>query len=311
MPFASASKTPVAIQIKLNNDLSAAARNGSVGGLEKALIKGADPLAALGGETPLIAAARYGRIECLKILLPLSDPLASNNQGFTALQFAALMGDAAAVELLLPVSDIARGERDGITPLMHAVRKNQLDCVRILSVAADPAQTDSDGRTALTHAAMALEIGQPNTAQSDACAQIMALLVERAGPSVVNAADKNGRTPFATALAHEKKHNALALIPSTDLNAKDPLGFDAFALAFRMLSVGTNDTGRVVLEALCSDPRATEEQVNRVVHGFSAKERFEMPQAVARFEAFAIQRELAANALPSGQKPARRAARSL
>ena len=52
-------------------------------------------------------AARNGTTACVDILLPVSDPLARDNDGWTALMYAADGGYEACLQLLLPVSDIS------------------------------------------------------------------------------------------------------------------------------------------------------------------------------------------------------------
>lgn len=62
------------------------------------------------GSYPLRVAAEHGDIDCVKMLLPLSDPKAL---GSMALVWAARSGKADCVRLLLPVSDVKKAE-DGL-----------------------------------------------------------------------------------------------------------------------------------------------------------------------------------------------------
>lgn len=71
------------------------------------------------GDTPLMIAAYWGRVDALRLLLPASDPRHVSDNGATALMVAIQTpdGDACAqaeiVRLLLPLSDLERRNADG------------------------------------------------------------------------------------------------------------------------------------------------------------------------------------------------------
>lgn len=84
--------------------LMLAAENGHVECVEL-LIPISDPLAEYEDSNPLTTAAFNGHADCVKLLIPVSDPKSGNNG---ALQWAALNGHVECVKLLIPVSDVER-----------------------------------------------------------------------------------------------------------------------------------------------------------------------------------------------------------
>lgn len=108
------------------------------------------------GETPLVAAARYdASVECMQILLPLSNPLIRGFQKTTALILAAHGSSphsAELVRLLLPVSDPLATRIDGTTALHCAIFSKQEDIVALLLPHSDLQHRSSDGRSILDHA---------------------------------------------------------------------------------------------------------------------------------------------------------------
>ena len=60
-------------------------------------------------------AAINGNIPCLKLLLPVSDALATDNDGWTTLMYAATGGNASCLELSLPVSDMLAKDKASLT----------------------------------------------------------------------------------------------------------------------------------------------------------------------------------------------------
>jgi Ankyrin repeats (3 copies)/Ankyrin repeat len=94
-----------------------------------------DPLAArrtdCWGRTALMLACVEGEEELVRLLLPLSDPQASDRDGETALMLAAF-GHPACVELLLPVSDAHAQDGDGWTALMWAASSGSQRCIELL-----------------------------------------------------------------------------------------------------------------------------------------------------------------------------------
>lgn len=108
------------------------------------------------GETPLLAAARYdASVECMQILLPLSDPLRRGFQKTTALILAAHGASphsAELVRLLLPVSDPLATRIDGTTALHCAIFSKQEEIVALLLPHSDLQHRSSSGRSILDHA---------------------------------------------------------------------------------------------------------------------------------------------------------------
>jgi len=94
-----------------------------------------DPLAArrtdCWGRTALMLACVEGEEEFARLLLPLSDPQASDRDGETALMLASF-GHPACIELLLPVSDPHAQDGDGWTALMWAASSDSQRCVELL-----------------------------------------------------------------------------------------------------------------------------------------------------------------------------------
>lgn len=67
------------------------------------------------GETALMIASGEGFLDYMHLLLPINDPLATNEAGFNALMFAALAGDIDAIQLLAPHSDLDAASKQGWT----------------------------------------------------------------------------------------------------------------------------------------------------------------------------------------------------
>jgi ankyrin repeat protein len=136
------------------------------------------------GVTALMRAAEHGHAECVRALLPFSDPDAACDKHWvshdgisyldtpnldwgskvsarwvsetSALGFAALNGHLDCVKLLLPRSRDRCGS-DGRTALMFAAAGGQAECVRFLMASADASDaktTTSNGYSALMDAAL-------------------------------------------------------------------------------------------------------------------------------------------------------------
>ncbi|THC46524.1 ankyrin repeat domain-containing protein [Massilia sp. Mn16-1_5] len=94
-----------------------------------------DPLAArrtdCWGRTALMLACVEGEEAFVRLLLPLSDPQASDRDGETALMLASF-GHPACVELLLPASDPHAQDGDGWTALMWAASSGSQRCIELL-----------------------------------------------------------------------------------------------------------------------------------------------------------------------------------
>lgn len=111
-----------------------------------------DPLAArrtdCWGRTALMLACVEGEEAFVRLLLPASDPKASDRDGETALMLAAF-GRPACVESLLPVSDAKARDADGWTALMWAASSGSERCVELLLPDSDAAAVTGSGLTAL------------------------------------------------------------------------------------------------------------------------------------------------------------------
>lgn len=83
------------------------------------------------GRTALMLACVEGEEEFVRLLLPLSDPQASDRDGETALMLASF-GHPSCVELLLPVSDPHAQDGDGWTALMWAASSGSQTCIDML-----------------------------------------------------------------------------------------------------------------------------------------------------------------------------------
>jgi uncharacterized protein len=116
--------------------LSLACTNGNaaiVGLLLKA--KADANLALPGGESPLMTAARTGKVDALKVLLINGADVKAKDAGHgqTALMWAAAEGNVAAVEMLIEFgADLHAVSSGGFTPLLFAVREGQAGVVKTL-----------------------------------------------------------------------------------------------------------------------------------------------------------------------------------
>jgi ankyrin repeat protein len=117
-------------QKALNVQLRLAARSGDLAAVEQALEDGANARDADSGALSL--AAEAGHVECVRLLLPVSEPMANES---CALRRAASGGHVECVRLLIPVSEpLARQSY----ALRWAAEKGHADCVALLLPASDP-----------------------------------------------------------------------------------------------------------------------------------------------------------------------------
>lgn len=106
------------------------------------------------GTTALMLAASMRRIECVKALIPLSDPVAIDRYGCSALIAAATEGCVECVKALIPVSDPLVRDKEGRSALMMVVLiRGHDDCLQALLPVSDARATANDGMTALMGAA--------------------------------------------------------------------------------------------------------------------------------------------------------------
>lgn len=101
-------------QKQLDMQLIMAVNEGDALALSQALADGAN--AKFKNSYALQHAAQRGHAECVRRLIPVSDPLAEESM---ALRWAALYGNAGCVALLLPVSDALalRGDNSSMSAL--------------------------------------------------------------------------------------------------------------------------------------------------------------------------------------------------
>jgi ankyrin repeat protein len=121
-------------QEELNVRLKQAAELGDVAALTQALEDGAH--AKADESRALRLAAACGHVECVKLLVPVSDPKAGGKKrGLRALTLAASNGHSEGVRLLIAVSDPLA---DDSLALRWAAYKGRADCVALLLPASDP-----------------------------------------------------------------------------------------------------------------------------------------------------------------------------
>lgn len=174
-------------------NLTRAVLTGCAKQLRQAIDAGADPNALFhDGTTPLMLAAQEGSAECVKLLLPLSDPLRRNSLGLTALMAAAEAGKDWCLELLLPFSEPDQTDLRGRTALHFAAARNNSESARILLALCDANARDIRGHTPLFAAA------------SRGCCACAKLLL----PATRNLADDQGNT--AAAVARQRGFGDLA-----------------------------------------------------------------------------------------------------
>lgn len=111
-------------QSKLNESLALAATAGDVSELARLLALGADPMAD--ASRPLFDASRKGHVECVRLLIPVSNTKALDSR---ALRGAALAGHAECVRLLAPVSN---SSDDEFAALTSAASNGHAECVKLL-----------------------------------------------------------------------------------------------------------------------------------------------------------------------------------
>jgi ankyrin repeat protein len=167
------------------------------------------------GETPLIIAARSGRLGAARALLPVSDPEAQDDRGRTPLERAARTGEAALVRLIASRADPRRKDKEGQDALMVAAKEGQSEVVEALLGRCDPLAADLHGRTALM---AAVWIGDEKSMRllvpvSDLLAK------DLHGESAEDIALAVGFAPLAEHLARERKIRERARREKEELEA--------------------------------------------------------------------------------------------
>jgi ankyrin repeat protein len=154
------------------------------------------------GNTPLMLAARHGKMSVLKSLLARNDlnPNILNSKGDHVLGCSAYKGDFTTVMLLLghPHTDLNLVMEGGRSALMLACKAGNPDIVELLLSREGIAinQQDTDGLTALCHVTETGYSHAYRTGGHAQAAKLLDLLLEKDGINP-NPRDNNGRTPLA------------------------------------------------------------------------------------------------------------------
>lgn len=229
---------------ELDLALAKAARNGLSDAARELIAQGARGMTDCGdGMTALMLAASLPNADCVKLLLPVSDPLAQDRvSGRTPLMIAALHGRFSSVEALLPVSNPREKDRAGDTALIFAAGNGRLDVLELLLPVSDAAKRNATHFDAL---ACAVASTGPDIVQ---CARLLAPLCDaRRSPG--------NWTPLMTAAHRGNVEIAQILIPHSDVEAALPDGATALSLALRL---GHAECARAILDAIQEKAAQTE-----------------------------------------------------
>ena len=85
------------------------------------------------GDTPLIAAARSGDAEGVRLWLDWCEADAVNQEGNSALMEAVRAGSLESVKFLAPVSDLEESDANGLGPAQFAVKMDLLEIIQFLA----------------------------------------------------------------------------------------------------------------------------------------------------------------------------------
>ena len=224
MPYNSVTthfRDAMADDLNLNQQLFAAAADGDSQGIVRLLALGAD---ALYWEClALREAAEHGHAECVKLLIPISNPKADNS---SALARAAKHGHAECVELLIPVSN-PNANNSGA--LGWAVHNGHAECVKLLIPVSDPKHDNS----------LALRV-----AAGQGYLECVKLLIPISDPKDDNSA------ALATAAEHGHTECVKILLP-----VSDPKADSSYALRLAALH---GHAECVELLRFASDPKAND-----------------------------------------------------
>lgn len=124
----------------LSEKLVGAALVGDLKQVSSLLSRGADGL--FDNSRALRHAAEHGRIKCLELLIPVSNPLAYESH---ALQLAAMNGHIDCVKLLIPHSNPLA---DNSLALLWAAENGHVECVGLLIPVSNPRDGNSSALTA-------------------------------------------------------------------------------------------------------------------------------------------------------------------
>lgn len=270
LPFYDPEREP-SDQLELIQALATAASEGFAM-LVKTLAPLVPPGARESGRTALMRAAARSRPECVKALLPFSDPLLMDEHGRRALALAAMGGEkpelreasAECVALLAPLSPINALDDEDQSAALLAIKANNGRALQALIDAGADLSPFPSGATPLS---LAAERGAVD------CARV---LMPHSDPNAP-AASHNSQSLFhtrasASALALEKRHFLClaAMLPRLDLFTR----VGELSLLGHALSMSPSDQIDAFLtQALAQSPRShwpkdcTEEFFYALVHG--------------------------------------------
>ncbi|XP_046566153.1 uncharacterized protein LOC124274831 [Haliotis rubra] len=192
------------------------------------------------GETLLHLAASYQCMECVKLLLPLSDVNALNSDGDTALHCSFLSFDPHSHEVIQALldkeADVKIKNKKGET-LLHCAALNEcMECVKLLLPLSDVNALNSDGDTALHYSFLSYE---PHSHV------IQALLDKEADVKIKN---KKGETALHCAARNQCMKCVKLLLPLSDVNALNSDGDTALHCSFLSYEPHSHDVMQALLD---------------------------------------------------------------
>ncbi|XP_046566195.1 serine/threonine-protein phosphatase 6 regulatory ankyrin repeat subunit A-like [Haliotis rubra] len=186
--------------------------------IQALLKKGADVrIKSKKGETPLHCVARKKCMECVELLVRLSDVNAQDSDGDTPLLCNFLSAKPHSYKVLQALlekgADVRIKNKKGQTPLHCAARNKCMECVELLVRLSDVNAQDSDGDTPLLCNFL--------SAKPHSHKVLQALLEKGADVRIKN---KKGQTPLHCAARNKCMECVELLVPLSDVNAQDSDG---------------------------------------------------------------------------------------
>ncbi|XP_071114654.1 uncharacterized protein [Haliotis cracherodii] len=171
------------------------------------------------GEIPLHCAARQQCVECVKLLLPVSDVNAQDSDGNTALHCSLLSDKPHSHEVIQVLvekgSDVGIKNKMDQTPLHCAARKQCLECLELFLPVLDVNAQDRDGNTAIHYGFRDCQCGpHPH--------EVIQALVEKGAD--VGIKNKEGKTPLHCAASLQCLECVKLFLPVSDVNVQDSDG---------------------------------------------------------------------------------------